>query len=38
MQTSEIVLIGGVAEILGGPATDFREYARRTAATGLWSA
>ncbi|MGO8244127.1 NmrA family NAD(P)-binding protein [Rhizobium johnstonii] len=30
--------IGGVAEILGRPANDFSEYARRTAATGLWSA
>ncbi|MBY5592865.1 NmrA family NAD(P)-binding protein [Rhizobium leguminosarum] len=31
-------VIGGVAEILGRPATDFSEYARRTAATGIWSA
>ncbi|MGO4113288.1 NmrA family NAD(P)-binding protein [Rhizobium ruizarguesonis] len=30
--------MGGVAEILGRPATDFSQYARRTAATGLWSA
>jgi hypothetical protein len=30
--------MGGVAEILGRPATDFSEYARRTAATGIWSA
>ncbi|TLX08733.1 NmrA family transcriptional regulator [Rhizobium sp. MHM7A] len=29
---------GGVAEILGRPATDFSEYARRTAATGTWKA
>ncbi len=31
-------VMGGVAEILGRPATDFSEYARRTAATGIWSA
>ncbi|MBY5447973.1 NmrA family transcriptional regulator [Rhizobium leguminosarum] len=30
--------MGGVAEILGRPAIDFSQYARRTAATGLWSA
>ncbi|WP_064707831.1 hypothetical protein [Rhizobium bangladeshense] len=29
---------GAVAEILGRPATDFSEYARRTAATGTWKA
>ncbi|RUM27537.1 NmrA family transcriptional regulator [Rhizobium vallis] len=28
----------GVADILGRPATDFSQYARETAATGLWSA
>ncbi|TBY80065.1 NmrA family transcriptional regulator [Rhizobium leguminosarum bv. viciae] len=31
-------VMGGVAEILARPATDFSEYARRTAATELWSA
>ncbi|MGR9426450.1 NmrA family NAD(P)-binding protein [Rhizobium leguminosarum] len=31
-------VMGGVTEILGRPATDFSEYARRTAATGIWSA
>jgi len=31
-------VMGGVAEILGRPATDFSEYVRRTAATGIWSA
>lgn len=28
----------GVREALGRPATDFREYARKTAATGVWNA
>ncbi|PDT14681.1 NmrA family transcriptional regulator [Rhizobium sp. J15] len=31
-------VMSGVADILGRPATDFRRYARRTAATGIWSA
>lgn len=31
-------VMGGVSEILGRPATDFSQYARRTAATGIWSA
>ena len=30
--------MGGVTDILGRPATDFSHYARRTAATGIWSA
>ncbi|MBB3656084.1 uncharacterized protein YbjT (DUF2867 family) [Rhizobium sp. BK650] len=30
--------MGGVTEILGRPAKDFSQYARETAATGLWSA
>jgi uncharacterized protein YbjT (DUF2867 family) len=31
-------VMGGVTEILGRPAKDFSQYARETAATGLWSA
>ena len=31
-------VMGGVTEILGRPARDFSQYARETAATGLWSA
>ncbi|OWV78990.1 NmrA family transcriptional regulator [Rhizobium sp. R634] len=31
-------VMSGVADILGRPATDFSHYARRTAATGIWSA
>jgi len=31
-------VMGGVADTLGRPATDFSQYARRTAATGIWSA
>ncbi|EJC82368.1 putative nucleoside-diphosphate sugar epimerase [Rhizobium leguminosarum bv. trifolii WSM2297] len=30
--------MSGVTEILDRPATDFSQYARRTAATGIWSA
>lgn len=30
-------VMGGVAEILGRPAADFSQYARRAAATGIWS-
>ncbi|MBB3916401.1 NmrA family NAD(P)-binding protein [Rhizobium fabae] len=30
--------MSGVTDILGRPATDFSHYARRTAATGIWSA
>ncbi|GGD92295.1 NmrA family NAD(P)-binding protein [Rhizobium anhuiense] len=31
-------VMGGVAEILGRPATDFSQYARRAATSGIWSA
>jgi hypothetical protein len=31
-------IMGGVAEILGRPATDFSRYARDAAASGTWSA
>ncbi len=31
-------VMGGVRDILGRPASDFSQYVRETAATGLWSA